>query len=835
MQRKGHPGITPSPEAIEHYRSEGLEPPKVCDWAGSPLPSVASDPTILMIMIDFPDHAGTQTQAHYQTLLFGGAQGSLNHYYTEVSYGQLAITGVMAGSGWYRSAHNMVWWGADTDTANGRIDDANSDIFELAREAVVAADANVNFATYDTNNNHVIDPNELSICIVHAGNGQESSAVATNIWSHRWYIFGAGYSSSHTGPLPDTFVGGCRISKHPGDNVGGYFMQAENSPMGTFAHEFAHDLGAIDLYDTDSGVDYGAVVGSWSLMDSGSWLNSGNTPSHLDPYFKVQMGWLTPTVVDHYLVTNIDQTESSTGNRLYRVNIPGTQQYYLVENRERTGYDSYLPEAGVLIWHIDERMPDHIGNTAPPLRSNDGPPDNSYYRVAVEQPGGTGNDPYGHPSGSPNYRGALNTAAYSSNDGQNTFDSRTTPDSDFNEGTRSRISVWNIGAEGPAMSVTFFKAFAYVHCSWGGSTMNDETAHLNSLDPTKYSFVTYDETNIGDLWSNLIAYKAILIDEDTFYDSGSWVRYGGPIYDSFRSHASQLDTYIRTGGAIFTSGENDLFHSQAWDWLPPAMQVTSFDPEQRSDVHIVYDPGSPYGLYSMPNTITDIYLSQGHTHAYFTNFPSEYVVTVRRTDNNNPIELFGVFGTGCVVVSHVEAEMRSAWAYLQNQLDYAPASIWYAMAVVSPREDAVFRAGNPVEFCAVITDIDGNPSSGASVTVNSPSGVGIHLVETSPGTGIYNATYVILPTDTLGNWTIAFVAAIEGEFPKQARPLKVRMIGDVNADGKVDMKDIYLVAKAYNSHPGDPNWNLMVDENDDGKIDVKDVYLTAKNFGKKCF
>jgi len=443
IQQRGYPGITPSPEVLAQYESLGQVPPRVSDWAANPMQQqVTGTRTILVILIDFPDRVGTQTQAHYQTLLFGGSQGTLNHYYTEVSYSQLTVTGTIAGTGWYRSTQNMVWWGGD----GANTDDANADIFELVREAVSLADANINFKTYDTNDNNVIDPAELSLCLVHAGGGQESSGVPTDIWSHRWYIFGSGYASPRTGAaLADTFVDGCRISKHNDDDVGGYFMQAENSPMGTFAHEFGHDLGLIDLYDTDRGVDYGAVAGDWSLMDSGSWVDGGNTPAHLDPFSKVQLGWLDPIVVDSYLITTIEETESNTGNRLFRVDIPGTQQYFLVENREQTGYDTNLPEAGVLVWHIDGGMPD-----------NDGPPGNSFYRVALEQPGGVGNDPYGRPPGDPNYRGALATAAYSSNDDQTSFNSTTTPNSNSNEGTVTSISVWNIGAEGPSISVTFF-------------------------------------------------------------------------------------------------------------------------------------------------------------------------------------------------------------------------------------------------------------------------------------------------------------------------------------------------------------------------------------------
>jgi len=56
-------------------------------------------------------------------------------------------------------------------------------------------------------------------------------------------------------------------------------------------------------------------------------------------------------------------------------------------------------------------------------------------------------------------------------------------------------------------------------------------------------------------------------------------------------------------------------------------------------------------------------------------------------------------------------------------------------------------------------------------------------------------------------------------------------IGDINYDGKVDMKDVSLVARAFGEFPGRPRWNPMFDVNYDGKIDIKDISIVARNFG----
>jgi hypothetical protein len=314
---------------------------------------------------------------------------------------------------------------------------------------------------------------------------------------------------------------------------------------------------------------------------------------------------------------------------------------------------------------------------------------------------------------------------------------------------------------------------AYVYCGWGGWTMQDEINYLNSLNPQKYVFDWYNENNIDNLWAKLSDYKAILIDEDTFYSDSSWSSYGGPIYSSFRTHSTDLTTFVNIGGGIFTSGENNLLRSQTWDWLPSGMQVTSYDPESTSSVYITYDPGSPNGLYSYPNTITDSYLSGGHTHAWFTNWDKGYQVTVKRTDNNMPIELLGIFGNGAIVVSHVEAEAFSAWQYMQNQLEFIVPPTQYKMVVTSPSEGSVFKVGSIITFEAMIIDTNGNPGTGALVSVNLPDGTIMPLNEALSGSGVYQATYTIASTDPTGPWAIAFLSSVGSEFPKITVPVLI--------------------------------------------------------------
>ena len=347
IEKYGYPGVVPSPTYLENFGEKDTIP-KVKDWV-RPLSLTVGVRNILVILIDFPDRSGGQTVNYFQDFLFKNESGNLRHYYLEVSYGLLNISGYIAGNRWYRSEHNLTWWGADSE---GGIDDLNGYIFELAREAVEKADSDVDFSVFDTNNNGIIDPEELSLCIIHAGNDQASSGVSTDIWSHFWYIFGAGYG------YPDLIVDGVRLSKHPNDNVGGYWMVAETDPLGVYAHEFGHDLGLPDLYDTDLSSD---GIGDWGLMSSGSWLGPpgkpGECPAHLSAWCKVKLGWINPVTISSP-AGNVEIPQVETNSTVYKLEISETE-YFLIVNRQKVGYDYYLPGSGILIWHVDESVSDN--------------------------------------------------------------------------------------------------------------------------------------------------------------------------------------------------------------------------------------------------------------------------------------------------------------------------------------------------------------------------------------------------------------------------------------------------------------------------------------------
>ncbi|WP_078900272.1 immune inhibitor A domain-containing protein [Streptomyces sp. SBT349] len=129
--------------------------------------------------------------------------------------------------------------------------------------------------------------------VVHAGEDESAGGGAQGedaIWAHRWYAFADQMGSA--GPEFNP-AGGTQVAD-TGLWVGDYTIQPENGGVGVFAHEFAHDLGLPDLYDTQGGEN---GTGFWSAMSSGSWLGPGEgtigaLPNDMGPWEKLQLGWL---------------------------------------------------------------------------------------------------------------------------------------------------------------------------------------------------------------------------------------------------------------------------------------------------------------------------------------------------------------------------------------------------------------------------------------------------------------------------------------------------------------------------------------------------------------
>src|SRR5437879_4578500 len=311
---------------------------------GGPFPAPSPAQTtgtvrVLVLLVDFQDvpPAAAHTGAYFDSFYNDASAGakSFRAYYTEVSLGALTVQATVIPT-WFHGVHPMSYYGADGSRPP---DDANGPIYRLVTETVQLADPSVNFATFDSNGDGIVD----HLTVVHAGAGQESGGSSDLIWSHRWNVLDA-----------DPTVPGYQPLTADGVQVDGYTMVSESSPVGVVAHEFGHDLGLPDLYDTDGSSD---GAGVWDPMSLGSWNGApaGSSPAALSPWSRIRLGWVTPTDVTSAMVgTAVPAVETSA--KVFRLGVAGTfpPEYFLVENRQLVGFDAALPGAGLLIWHVDE-------------------------------------------------------------------------------------------------------------------------------------------------------------------------------------------------------------------------------------------------------------------------------------------------------------------------------------------------------------------------------------------------------------------------------------------------------------------------------------------------
>ncbi|GAA1730925.1 immune inhibitor A domain-containing protein [Microbacterium paludicola] len=246
------------------------------------------------------------SKAHYEEMFFGEGE-SMEGVYDEMSSGRFDLEGAV--SDWVQVETNEASYGQTEsqqdmtrfiqDTANAWYD-AQIAAGRTDDEIVAELQSYDVWDRYDMDGDGIINEPDGYIDhfqAVHAGAGEEAGAPEWAIWSHRW---AAGQSGLGTqGPSGYEKLGGVQI----GDSdiwIRDYTTEPENGGLGVFAHEFGHDLGLPDYYDTNGG-DNGTAY--WTLMSSGSWLGHGDgsigtTPNHMGPNEKLFLGWLDYEVVE---------------------------------------------------------------------------------------------------------------------------------------------------------------------------------------------------------------------------------------------------------------------------------------------------------------------------------------------------------------------------------------------------------------------------------------------------------------------------------------------------------------------------------------------------------
>ena len=318
----------------------------------------------LVIFAKFKGEAGSDSAPSWADDLFNpSVAGSFSHFYNDMSGGQLSVEGRVLPDR-YTSLQESSAYVAESG-GRGRFS-----VFNL--EILYQADQDVDMGLFDNDGqdglpNSGDDDGFVDIVFINL------STVPTG------FLLGTASGIASLGLEADF------ISNDPGVNgrnirirsrysgFGGTTQRGHTFTVtaGTMCHEFAHVLGLPDLFDQSSlgaGNEFepeedSAGIGRWGLMGLGTlgWgVQVENGPNAFSAFSRAELGWIgvdndklvtvTGDIRD-VVIEDVDQ-----GGSVYRIPI-SQDQYYLVENRQRSGgfYDRNIPGEGLLIWHVDER------------------------------------------------------------------------------------------------------------------------------------------------------------------------------------------------------------------------------------------------------------------------------------------------------------------------------------------------------------------------------------------------------------------------------------------------------------------------------------------------
>ncbi|MBN2915680.1 MAG: M6 family metalloprotease domain-containing protein, partial [Prevotella sp.] len=261
-------------------------------------------------------------------------RGSIKDYFKAQSHGLFELDFDVAGI--CQLQHTYAYYGKnsnDNDVRAGQM---------VAEACLWAHEHGINFSKYDWNGDGEVD----QVFVLYAGHGEASyDKDPDTIWPHMHYLSASDYGKSLSldGVTVDTYA--CSSELNGDGNLDG---------IGTFCHEFSHCMGFRDLYDTSYAGWFG--MGDFDLMCSGSYNGDSKCPAGYSAYEKAECGWLT--LKD---MTNIEQETSIVGVQpmsadgdAYIIKNKGHEdEYYILENRQKTGWDSYLPASGLMITHVD--------------------------------------------------------------------------------------------------------------------------------------------------------------------------------------------------------------------------------------------------------------------------------------------------------------------------------------------------------------------------------------------------------------------------------------------------------------------------------------------------
>lgn len=300
----------------------------------------------VMLLVNFQDKSfkAANNKALYERIANeegfseGNFKGSMADYFKAQSRGKFELDFDIVGP--LTVSHEAAYYGGnDSDDNDAHPGEMVCEAVEMAKEQIT------DWSIYDWDGDGYVD----QVYVVYAGKGEADSDIEDTIWPHAYDLSSSNYYGDGSGPVKvgnnlyvNSYACGPELDGETG-NIGG---------IGTMCHEYSHCLGYPDFYDTDySG---GQGMGSWDLMDQGSYNGDGYQPAGYTSYERWFAGWEEPIELKADDVEVSKMKSLQNGGEFYIIyNDKNANEYYLLENRQLDGWDAGLLGGGLVILHCD--------------------------------------------------------------------------------------------------------------------------------------------------------------------------------------------------------------------------------------------------------------------------------------------------------------------------------------------------------------------------------------------------------------------------------------------------------------------------------------------------
>lgn len=300
----------------------------------------------LVVLVDFKNKkfADGHDLEYYKNVINGkdfsdeeeGYVGSVRDYFLAQSNGQFELDFDVVGP--VTMSKNSGYYGGDGAYQK------DEKVYEMIKEACDGIQDKVNLKDYDWDGDGEAD----QVFFLYAGLGQASGGSPGTIWPHESELryWPCGVLSYPTGKI-NTYA--CANELQPETQGSSRYISAG---IGTICHEFSHCLGFADMYDTTGSGGYGMSV--FDVMDQGSYNGNGFVPCNYTAFERIYAGWVEAIELESPATVKDMKSVSDYGRPFIMYNYKNTNEYFLMENRQNTGWDKGLYGSnGLLIVHVN--------------------------------------------------------------------------------------------------------------------------------------------------------------------------------------------------------------------------------------------------------------------------------------------------------------------------------------------------------------------------------------------------------------------------------------------------------------------------------------------------